>query len=221
MFRQLFSALTGGDELDLAFSDFAEMLDHAAWMFVQANEVLTRRSSAEEVQEALYSRDQAINDLLKSVRRKIVRHLAVNPGTDAAPSLALMSVAKDAERIGDYCKNVFEVGRFYNEDFTVAEYHEQLEAIYGDVETLFANVRHAWRESSSSKAKSAIKQADAIRGRCDDVIEQLLRGRESMKMHEAVAYSLLARHYKRVAAHLANISTAVMGRIEDLDFRKP
>ena len=38
---------------------------------------------------------------------------------------------------------------------------------------------------------------------------------QAIKTHEAVAYSLLARHYKRVAAHLANISTAVTGRIED------
>ena len=220
MFRQLFSALTGSDELDRAFSDFAEMLDHAAWMFVQANEVIARRSTPEDVQEALYGRDHAINELLRGVRRKIVRHLAVNPGTDAAPSLALMSVAKDAERIGDYCKNVFEVGRFYLEDFTVAEFHEQLETIRADVESLFTNVRQAWRESNAGAAKEAIKRADEVRGRCDDVIEQLLRGRESMKTHEAVAYSLLARHYKRVAAHLANILTAVTGRIEDLDFRR-
>ena len=34
--------------------------------------------------------------------------------------LALISVAKDAERIGDYCKNLFEVGRFYDEGFNVA-----------------------------------------------------------------------------------------------------
>jgi phosphate uptake regulator len=38
-----------------------------------------------------------------------------------AACLALMSVAKDAERIGDYCKNVFEVGQFYKEDFHVSQ----------------------------------------------------------------------------------------------------
>ena len=42
-----------------------------------------------------------------------------------------------------------------------------------------------------------------------------------MPTHEAVAYSLLGRHYKRVASHLANIATAVFGKIEELDFRKP
>ena len=42
----------------------------------------------------------------------------------------------------------------------------------------------------------------------------------SIETHEAVAYSLLARHYKRVSSHLANVATAVLGRIEDLDFRR-
>jgi len=220
MFRQLFSALKSDDTLDRAFSEFAEMLDHAEWMFVRANEVLNHAVDPEEVRDSIYDRDKAINSLLKGIRRKIVRHLTISPGTDAPPCLALMSVAKDAERIGDYCKNVFEVGRFYSEDFGVPRYHEPLEAIRGDVEGLFGAVRRAWRESDHRAAKNAIKSADEIRRRCDQVIAQLLGDQASIQMHEAVAYSLLSRHYKRVAAHLANISTAVTGRIEDLDFRR-
>ena len=42
-----------------------------------------------------------------------------------------------------------------------------------------------------------------------------------METHDAVACSLKARYYKRLASHLANIATAIFGRIEDLDFRKP
>ncbi len=220
MFKQLFSALTSGDMMDRAFSEFAEMLDHAEWMFIRANEVLNRNVKADEVRDSIYDRDKAINGLIKSIRGKIVSHLTVNPGSDVPAGLALMSVAKDAERIGDYCKNVFEVGRFYTEDFKVAQYHEPLEEIREEMEALFTAVREAWRKSSPSRAKRAIKEADAIRGRCDEVIGHLLSDQASTQMHEAVAYSLLARHYKRVAAHLANISTAVMGRIEDLDFRR-
>jgi phosphate transport system protein len=220
MFRQLFSALKSGDMLDRAFSEFSEMLDHAEWMFIRANEVLSRKVAPEEVRESIYQRDKAINELLKGIRRKIVRHLTINPGPDAPAGLALMSVAKDAERIGDYCKNVFEVGQWYHEDFHVPAYHEPLEQIRGEVEALFKTVAKVWRESSAKDAKGAIKTADAIRDRCDEIIEKLLADQASIETHEAVAYSLLARHYKRVAAHLANISTAVTGRIEDLDFRR-
>ena len=115
---------------------------------------------------------------------------------------------------------MFEVGQCYHEDFNVPAYHEPLEGIRLEVEALFKTVGAAWRDSKVKDAKGAIKAADAVRGRCDEVIDQLLADQASIETHQAVAYSLLARHYKRVTAHLANISTAVTGRIEDLDFRR-
>lgn len=219
MFKELFSVLKSGQTLDQAFSQLSEMLDHAQWMFIRANEVLRRKVAAEDVKEAILARDKAINDLLRSIRRKIVRHLTINPGNEVAASLALMSVAKDAERIGDYCKNVFEVGQFYSEDFHVEKYNDPLEVIRVEVEGLFDLARRAFAESDTQIAKNTLKAADAIGEQCNAVIEELLGDTDSIKTHEAVAYSLLARHYKRVSSHLSNVSTAVLGRVEDLDFR--
>ncbi|MHC4416829.1 MAG: phosphate signaling complex PhoU family protein [Planctomycetota bacterium] len=219
MFRQLFSALKSGDVLDEAFAELGQMLEHAQWMFVRANDVLRRQASADEARDKIYECDKQINDLLRSIRRKIVRHLTINPGVDVAAGLALMSVAKDAERIGDYCKNVFEVGRFYKEDFQVTQYHEPLEAVRGRVEGLFVQVQTAFLESDSGAAKTVLKTADGVGDDCDRVIEHLLIDEASIQTHEAVAYSLLARHYKRVSSHLANIATAVLGKVEELDFR--
>ncbi|MFB3139480.1 MAG: PhoU domain-containing protein, partial [Phycisphaerales bacterium] len=113
----------------------------------------------------------------------------------------------------------FEVGRFYKEGFHVARYHEPLEGVCSRVEQLFTMVSKAFRESDAQAAKEAIAKADAIGDDCDQVIEQLLGDQASIQTHEAVAYSLLARHYKRVSSHLANISTAVLGKVEQLDFR--
>lgn len=218
MFRQLFSALKGSETLDNAFTEFSEMLEHANWMFIRANDVLRRQIDASDARELLYERDKSINALVRSIRRKIVRHLTINPGMDVAASMALMSVAKDAERIGDYCKNVFEVGQFYRNDFHIARYHEPLENIRNEVELLFVTVRKAFLESDASTAREALSAAKKIRAKSDAIVEQLLLDETSIETHEAVAYSLLARHYKRVAAHLSNIATAVRGRLEDLDF---
>ena len=218
MFKQLFSALKGSESLDDAFAEFSQMLEHANWMFEQANAVLRRDIEASDTRDALYERDKSINALLRSIRRKIVRHLTINPGMDVAASMALMSIAKDAERIGDYCKNVFEVGQFYRQDFHIPRYHEPLEKMRREVEELFSAVREAFTASDSSAAKEALAAARIVRAKSDAIIEQLLLDDTSMETHEAVAYSLLARHYKRVAAHLSNIATAVRGRLEDLDF---
>ncbi|MDQ2069226.1 PhoU domain-containing protein [Natronospira bacteriovora] len=219
MFRQIFSALASEkNSVDKAFADLSEMLDHGAWMFQRANEVLHSEVPAEEVHDAIYRRDRAINELERSIRRKVLRYLTVNPGYDVAVCLALMSVAKDAERIGDYCKNVFEVGQFYTRGFHVPRYHEPLDKVSADINEIFNMVSKACRASDEDLAQQAIELSRQARGICDGVIQDLFKEEEAVEMHEAVAYSLLARHYKRVIAHLSNIATALLGQLEDLDF---
>ncbi len=222
MLGQLIAALkTGDNKLDEAFEQFLQMIVASEWMFGQANDVLRGKKAQGDVGDALYAKDQEINRLLRSIRANILTHLSVQRNADIAGCLALMSVAKDAERIGDYCKNVFEVGQYYEEDYKIDRYHEPLEEIRLQTADLFPLVREAFADSSTKKAKKAIKVADRIRSECDAVEASLLLDRRTVETHAAVAYSLLARHYKRVASHLANISTAVFGKIEDLDFRKP
>lgn len=218
MFKQLFSALTSETSIDQAYADLTQMLEHGAWMFSRANEVLYSTVAAEDVRTPLYERDVAVNELERSIRRKVLRHLTVNPGHDVAICLALMSVAKDAERIGDYCKNVFEVGVFYTEGFHVDRYQKPLDSISERLRGLFSELIAATRNSDEKKAHGIITATREIRHISDELIESLLREEDSIEFHEAVAYSLLARHYKRVASHLANIATAVTGRLEDLDF---
>ncbi|MBA2779986.1 phosphate signaling complex PhoU family protein [Billgrantia kenyensis] len=218
MFRQLFSALTSENTINLAFEDLTQMLHDGAWMFDRANEVLHSSAPADQVREPLYERDRSINELERSIRRKILRHLTVNPGHDVAICLALMSVAKDAERIGDYCKNVFEVGHFYREGFHVTKYQEPLDLVASKVADMFGLVIKAADKSDEASARKALMVAREVRPHCDRLIKELFRDEDKVEFHEAVAYSLLARHYKRVAAHLANIATAALGRLEDLDF---
>jgi phosphate transport system protein len=220
MFGQLIAALKSGDRLDAAYAEFLQMVDASEWMFHEANDVLRGKKREEDVGQSLYDKDKEINHLLRSVRAGILTHLSVNPIADIPGCLALMSVAKDAERIGDYCKNVFEVGRYYEDDYRIERYHDPLEDVRKRTGELFGSVHEAFEKSSVKKAKSSIKAADRIRGECDAIEETLLRDRREVPTHVAVAYSLLARHYKRVASHLANIATAVFGKIEDLDFRK-
>jgi phosphate uptake regulator len=221
MFGQLIAALKSGDQLNAAFADFLQMVDASEWMFHEANDVIRGKKCEADVADALYEKDKDINSLLRSVRAGILTHLSVNPVADIPGCLALMSVAKDAERIGDYCKNLFEVGRYYEDDYSIERYHEPLEDVRKRTSELFGAVREAFEKSSVKRAKTSIKEADRIRGECDAIEETLLRDRREVPTHVAVAYSLLARHYKRVASHLANIATSVFGRIEDLDFRKP
>ena len=91
--------------------------------------MLRGKKDGDVVRDSLYSKDQEINTLLRSVRANILTHLSINPVADIPGCLALMSIAKDAERIGDYCKNVFEVGQYYEGNYEIGRYHQPLEDI--------------------------------------------------------------------------------------------
>ncbi|MFU8831591.1 MAG: phosphate signaling complex PhoU family protein [Wenzhouxiangella sp.] len=218
MFKKIYQALASKTAVDQAFSQLTEMLEHSLWMFKRANEVLHSEIPAEDVHQAIYARDKEINELQRSIRRKVLRYLTINPGYDVAPCLALISVTKDAERIGDYCKNVYEVGRAYTEGFHIAKYHEPLTEIANQTIEMFTMVSEACKNGDEALAEQAIGRSRIIRRRCDRIIDELFADEEPMQIHEAVAYSLLARHYKRVAGHLSNISTAVVGQLDDMDF---
>ena len=216
MLGALLAALRGGDALDQAFREFDEMLTAGQWMFHEVHGVLAGGDPA-DVREAVFTRDQDINRLLRSLRGNIVTHLSVNRNAD----LALMSIAKDAERIGDYCKNLYEVTEHGGLDQTPSAYEARIRTIPDDIEKIFELVRTAFRNSDTKEAKVAIKAADAVRAACEELAIELLDDRSTISTQEAVSCSMQTRYFKRIASHLANIATAVFGRIEDLDFRKP
>ncbi|MCH2144234.1 MAG: hypothetical protein MK082_03695 [Phycisphaerales bacterium] len=221
MLGSLIAALRSNDALDKAFLEFNQMLESGHWMYKEVQDVLDGTKNPAESREPIFSRDQEINDLLRSLRSNLVTHLSINKNADIAACLVLMSIAKDAERIGDYCKNLFEIGVHDQRSQENTSYTERLDALPGKVEEVFKLVEEAFPESSTKMAKDAIRAADSIRAECDSIENDLLAERETMQTHDAAACSLKARYYKRLASHLANIATAIFGRIEDLDFRKP
>jgi phosphate uptake regulator len=221
MLGSLLAALRSGDALDQAFSKFDEMLSAGQWMFSKVRDILEGRLPPADAREELFTKDQEINELLRSLRSNLVTHLSVNKNADIAACLALMSIAKDAERIGDYCKNLFEVTEYGDLAKGNETYKSRIAALPGEVEQVFGLVRTAFSESESKQAKVAIKAADAIRATCDEIGRELLEDHDQISTQDAVSVSLQARYYKRITSHLANIATAVFGRIEELDFRKP
>jgi phosphate uptake regulator len=173
----------------------------------------------EEVRDELYARDRKVNSLERSVRRQIVEHLTLRPQADVPACLVLMSVVKDAERIGDYCKNLFEVGMLFPSDFTTtAGYIEPFNEIRERVNKLFVDARKAFRETDIEAGRDVMRTYGGIGGDCESIVRKLLSAEQDVRTTEGVAYTLLARHYKRVGAHLANIASTVVAPLDSIDF---
>jgi len=219
MLKEILTAIRGKDPLSQMIGQVAEMLAAGKWMFEQASEALMRSVRWADISETLYARDRQINEIEQKVRERIVTHLGVGHPADLSACLVLMSIVKDAERIGDYGKNIFEIARFYTREFTHPEYAVTLEDIRQKVLPLFDGATRAFVEMKRGVAGQVLDDASTARGRCDVVIRQLLTVHEQIAPDEAVAYVLLARFYKRVAAHLANIATSVVSPVPMIDYR--
>lgn len=220
MLREIIRVFQKKDVVQELSAQIGEMLEAGEWMFDQATKVLMREQDWRPIADQLYERDQQINRLEQKTRERIVTHLSVSGHGDLAACLALMNVVKDAERIGDYCKNIFEVGRFYTDPYQHAEYAETLDDIRKGVLDLFCPTRKAFLNLDADVAAEVMSANHGFGKQCDTIIHQLLRMHDDFAADEAVAYVLLARHYKRVGSHLSNIASSVVSPVPKMDFRK-
>ena len=218
MLKELINAFRQRDVFSELESQIGLMLDAGQWMFEKVADVLMRQVDPNEIAQPLYEKDRRINEIEQKIREQIITHLSLGNQPDLGAGLVLMSVVKDAERIGDYCKNIFEVGKFYRGSFQHREYHEPLQQIRNSITEMFEPAKEAFLNANSKIAKRILRKTKALSKQCDMIIQQLLSTEGDLPADEAVAYVLLARHYKRIEAHLSNIATSIVSPVPLLDF---
>lgn len=216
MFENLLSFWKGKDFLKQVLDEFKRMLTDAQDMFDCVCKKLIDNTGPCDLKDRVYGVDVKINELQKDIRKRIVAHLSVNPRVDTPACLLLMSVVKDAERLGDYCKNLFEVTQLLKGPMNKGKYQALFDEIHKDILELFAQTNEAFVESDEKKAGLAWDKERKIVKRCDEIIEKL--SKSDFSVNEAVTFTLIARYFKRIAAHLTNIATSVILPISELDY---
>lgn len=218
MLKEVFNLFRRKNVVQDLTGQIVRMIELGQWMFQRVGEVLNEQRHWADAEEGLYEKDREINSLEQAIRERVVAHLSVDNRMDLGPCLVLMSVVKDAERIGDYCKNIYEVGTFFEHEYTHGEFVGPLTEIREEIDALFPGVLQAIGNDDKSGARQVTATARSIGKRCEMIVHQLLGLRGGVPADEAVAYVLLARHYKRIAAHLSNIATSVVSPVPLLDF---
>lgn len=219
MFRELIQAFRKKDSVGGMIEHVGDMLDDGQWMFATAGAVVHKQQSAPDVQDELYRRDRRINHLEYDIRRNILVHLAMGNMQDVSMCLVLMSVAKDAERVGDYCKNIFEIGRYFLSRYGRSEYAGPLDDVRQTILEAFPRVKQVFLQGDAQSGERLREDLLRARHRCDLLIQQLLSPGFPGTADEAVAYALRARFLKRTNSHLANIVTSVTNPVPMIDFR--
>lgn len=216
MFKNLMSFWKGKDFLTEVLEDFKAMLDDTRRMFESVCKGLIEGREEPGLEDKIYEIDRKVNLLEKEIRKRIVEHLSIQPSVDVPASLVLMSVVKDAERVGDYCKNLLEIKDLLNKPFERGQFEELFDGIDKRILDEFEKTQKAFIESDEKAAKEIlIAERETVKS-CDEILKKIAGS--SLSTNEAVCFALMARYFKRVSAHLANIGSSVILPISDLDF---
>lgn len=216
-FPDLFKTWRSEGLLSITLDEFVEMLENTHWMYRRAATALWEETDVEAFKKAIRERDIQVNQAERRIRKKIVRHLSINPGKDVSQSLVLMSVVKDAERLGDYAKNMIEVSEYRATYKDRNDLIPKFKAIQAEIEWMFENVGHAFREGDEKEGRSLVSKMTKVTEECDLLIEEILNT-EGLTVRQGVSYALLARYFKRFAAHLGNIATSLIMPTHKLDY---
>lgn len=194
---------------------FSVMLQDGHRMFDLASNALLGDVKPDVIREDLFLTDRKINHAEQELRRNLIVHANVHGRVEFPSCLVLMSIGKDAERIGDYCKNIFDLAA--SRSFTSADpQFSELRALRERISTLLEKVQEAYVAQDEDTAKEVLKEAEQVEDACDDQINSLVASEDSQASDIAAALS--CRYFKRVAAHAKNVSTAIFMPIHKLDF---
>jgi phosphate uptake regulator len=217
MFRELVQMWKKIGLLKRALHNFLEMIDLVESMYRCSTEVLFGARKLPDARETIYKTDIEVNKRERRLRKELVEHLAVNPRGDAPACLVLMSVAKDAERAGDYCKNLLEVAGMLRSPAMDTKYADDLREMADLVAATFRQTRTAFAQENQTLGHEIIVEETKIAKRSDTMVEKIANDPD-LDANQAVCLALAFRFLKRVNAHLGNVASSVVMPLHKIDY---
>ena len=171
--------------------------------------------AVETVADEVRRTDRQINLTEIEIRRELLVHISVHGTTDAGEMLVFMNMIKDLERIGDYNKNIFDLA-LEGVSFSGAEDLEQILGFRDELSSRIALMGEILDTRDEDRARAYIERGDQLRREFDGLVNELVHATAPTLI--AVPRALLYRFLKRVAAHCANVATAVVMPVDRLDY---
>jgi phosphate uptake regulator len=207
----------GGDtQLEQIDAKIREMLVNDRHTFDTAINSLIGGTAPDLVDKDIHKSDRRVNKAERAVRRELVVHVSVRGASADIPFvLASMSIVKDAERIGDYSKNIWDIANS-GVDLSAADDIETLMRYRDRISKLIAETARVFGEKDTEAAHAILKTADDVTEEYDRLIDEQLH--TDRPAREAVPRALLYRYFKRITSHLMNILTSLVMPIDRLDY---
>ncbi len=210
---QLYQRLRTNTNDDIEFRKTAQglldMLHTIESLYHDAMKVkLEDPEKIEETRRLIEEWDKEINLAEKDLRRGIlvaVTGLESGMG-NIARYMNLMRIVNDAERIGDYTKNIFRIlsrkpDLLSGDDLALFERHKEW------LLQVFPRIYTAWKYDDHASAERMYHEASRQAKECDAILFGLMD--DPSRHPSPAALALLFRHQKRLLRHIANIATFI------------
>ena len=213
MMRWLQSLGPESRSLNEIHSQFLQMIQDGRHVFDAAANALLGGTDPEVIREDLFSTDRRINKTEQAIRREIVVHGSLF-GAGTFPSLLIMmSLVKDAERVGDYGKNLFDLAVV--SPTLGDEAHLAAMIVLKDrISKLIVRAHAIYKSQDTEDAKQFLGEVKGIEDVCDSIVSDGLVS----STQNAAASVLAHRYFKRVASHTGNIISSLVVPLDKLDY---
>jgi phosphate transport system protein len=217
MFKELFDAIFKGNILESAFEAVNHMHDQAQTMYTLSTECLIENK--DEIAKEISSEDHVINVAVREIRKEILEYLAINSSPDISASLLLTGIVIDYERIGDYCKNIAQLGLMYPTKLKPSPYFNILMKMHKNIAAMFDLTIASLTESDIEKAEHVLKMHVTTKRLHQNIISKLNK-EKSTDARTAIVYALATEYLRRISAHLQNIASTVVQPFDKVGFGK-
>jgi phosphate uptake regulator len=206
---------TGRSSIEEVEALLVQMLRDGKAVYDAATAAVFGGGKSRETKREVKSTDQEINQAQRDVRRALMVHASVSGRIDLPLVLTYMSVVKDAERVGDYAKNLYDIAK-YGADFAAAPDNDELVHYCGAVGQLIEDAAGVFENRDADEAQHLVEKADAFLDEYDTKVRDAY---ESLgPASEAVARALYYRFLKRITAHVMNLMTSLVMPVDQLDY---
>ena len=212
----MFSIFRDADQLETVENQLAEMLASCQDAYQLATAATFGERDAETAGEELLALDKDINRTERAIRRELLVHGTVRGAeVDQGLMLTYMSVAKDIERIGDKCKDIWELAGM-GANLSLGEDADELARHRAHVAELISWTLDAFTTEDAAKVHELIETINADAEHYDSHVVQFVTS--ELPSRFAAPRALFYRYIKRLSRHLSNILSSVVMPVDRLDF---
>lgn len=215
----MFSIFRDADQLENVEEQLHGMLASCEDAYRLATTAAFGEADVVDAGDQLKSLDKEINKTERAIRRELLVHGTVR-GADVDQGLMLtyMSLAKDIERIGDKCKDIWELAEM-GADLSTSENVDELERHRSHVAELISETLAAFTSQDTERVHELIPTIREDRDHYDKHVTDLVMS--TLPSRDASPQALFYRYIKRLSAHLSNILSSIVMPIDRLDFYNP